>query len=66
MRLDYEKYRHHLQKYDLDKDHEEEIMDFIWHLMSSEIDQAFGMGEFHKTGGQLDVQPIQSHTSTLQ
>ena len=41
MLLDIEKYKHHVEKLDMNKAHKEELMRTVWGIMESSVDQAF-------------------------
>lgn len=41
MLLDIEKYKHHVEKLDMNKAHKEELMQTVWGIMESSVDQAF-------------------------
>lgn len=43
MELHYETYRHHLASLNLSTEHENDIMDTVWTMMASHVDQAFGV-----------------------
>lgn len=65
MHLDYERYRHHLTQYQLPSIREEEIMDYLWHFLTKQVDIAFDDFQPPKGGGQLDTDNLQSHNQTL-
>lgn len=43
MRLDYEKYRPMLAERNLSREDEDEILEYLWNLMGSQVDRAFEM-----------------------
>ncbi len=43
MKLDYEEYRPMLAKHNLTREHEDEILEYLWHFTGTLVDQAFGL-----------------------
>ena len=41
MLLDIEKYKHHVEKFDMNKAQKEELMRTVWGIMESSVDRAF-------------------------
>ena len=61
MSLDYERYRKHLTHFNLSKQQEDEVIEAIWQLVSSSIDQAFGVHPIQLSRGYIEPAHLQSH-----
>jgi hypothetical protein len=65
MELNHETYRHHLAALNLSQEHENDIMDTVWNIMASHVDQAFGMHPAQLSRGKAPEISLQSPDYSL-
>lgn len=65
MKLDYEKYRHHLASRNLSVNEENELMDFVWQFMETQVDQAFGIDPVQLAFERSNKRSLQSPASIV-
>lgn len=60
MKLDYEKYRHNLARLELSREDENEILEYLWHMMSAQVDRAFGIDPVQLSQNRAEKTNLQS------
>jgi len=62
MPLDFEKYRHHVDNFDLTQAQQDEVMATVWRMMASSVDQAFGTHPVQQCRGKNKTNSLQSQS----
>lgn len=66
MPLDIEKYRHFVAGYDLSEQEQTELIQNVWAIMESFVDQAFGQHPHQQCGTRLEFSDLQEDAESLE
>ncbi|MCA9464102.1 MAG: hypothetical protein KC643_01425 [Nitrospira sp.] len=66
MPLDIEKYRHYVAGYDLSEEEQTELIQNVWTILESFVDQAFGQHPHQQCGARLEFNDLHAPIESLE
>ena len=66
MPLDIEKYRHFAARYDLSEEEQTELIQQLWGMLESFVDQAFGRHPHQQCGRRIEFNDLQASVESLE